>query len=317
LTELRIDSEYFETIVDTKDEPTGYCLKEATGGPEVEGDVFADDCGWSIDEPVGWQALGNATEGSRQEYNYALTEAPGILQYLQVVSTGRAGDVYRSVKASIARETVHQWVYFTNYSMADSWNASIYGKNTAYLPELTSAPCGGGWAKGSSLAYAWEIPPGPARKYDGPTIYTKDMACEQPYFGISEPYDGAFHSNDTVFALGARFNRSFTTSNPACQAAVEDDPSTWQNCVKSLLGMTSEFDGGAPSWRPVLEMPEVGDAKAHSESGVGCRYTGPTQIKLEGDMMRVWSKETQAVDVRPNCGSLTDLHSTGGAMFLR
>ncbi|MDR1293539.1 MAG: hypothetical protein LBK59_01060, partial [Bifidobacteriaceae bacterium] len=315
LTELRIDPEYMEKIAATKAEPTGYCRKQATGGPAAEGDAFAAVCGWASDMTARWQPLGPASAG--QEYHYAITEAPGITQYFQITSTGRAGGVYRTVRASIARETAQQWVYFGNYSMGDPWDTGIYSDTTAYLPELTSAACGGGWTKGSNLAYAWEIipgavPPVPARQYD--KVGQNNVSCVQGYATDDYVYDGPVHQNDTLFVDGAIYNRTVTTSDPACQNADEADPSTWALCVKPWHATTlPQFNGGAPSWRPRLDLASVGDAKHNSVNGLGCRYTGPTRILLEGNQMRVWSRETEAVDERPGCGSVADLHSVDGA----
>ncbi|MDR0594345.1 MAG: hypothetical protein LBG60_14070, partial [Bifidobacteriaceae bacterium] len=63
LTELRIDPEYLDSISSTKDEPTGYCEKDATGGPPSDGDVFAGVCGWTAATAPGWQKLGGDEGG--------------------------------------------------------------------------------------------------------------------------------------------------------------------------------------------------------------------------------------------------------------
>ncbi|MDR1188755.1 MAG: hypothetical protein LBK95_15125 [Bifidobacteriaceae bacterium] len=317
LTELRIDPEYFETIAATKDTDAGYCRKDATGGPEAEGDVFAGLCGWDAAEAVGWQQLGGAEGGSRQEYHYAVTEAPGTTQYLQVVSTGRSRDVYRSVRASIARETAQQWVYFKNYGISDPNDPVVYGKTTIYGDNMTSVICGGGWAKGVNIPYDWEVYPyvptsGVKREYIDASLNPK--GCSQGYATADNPYDGPVHANDTIYGWDAVFTGvegGFTTAYPECKKAVPDNPATWQNCVKG----TATFPNGiAPQWRERLDLASVGNAKLTSVNGLGCRYTGPTRIRLEGDRMTVWSRQTQASDERQDCGTVEALRSTEGAL---
>jgi hypothetical protein len=323
LTELRVDPEYFENIILTKDEPTGYCAKQAVGGPAAEADVFASLCGWDAAMAPRWQALGTG-EGNRQYYHYAITEQSNFPQYAEVVATGRAGDVYRSVKTTIARETTQRWLAFHNYNLIDPRDRSMYGQEAVYGENMTSQACGGGWSKGADmpdLGYEWETaaagalatPTKPPRTYT--TSSGALRGCVWVYNWGHMFHIGAVHSNDTFKVQNFTADTQLTFSDPRCQLADPDDPSTWQNCVVLYLpSAPAVFVGPAPTYRPVLEMPSVGNAKSHSLAGAGCRYEGPTRIIFYGDHMTVWSKES--TEERPGCGSLADLASALGAQNL-
>ncbi|MDR0365946.1 MAG: hypothetical protein LBH68_03835 [Bifidobacteriaceae bacterium] len=322
LTELRIDPDYLDSIKDTRDEQTSYCHKQATGGPVEEGDVFAATCGWDQAMEPRWEMLTD-DEGRRpQEYHYTITQYDPSTQYAEVLSTGRSGDVYRSVRATLARETTQQWAYFSDYALADPSDQAVYNDAIgAYSPYLTSEECGGNWAQDADrpkLGYYWETQqlyptnPKPRRTYVyGPRGETRD--CRFGWWNNSYTFDGPVHSNDTFMGSGARISGKFTVADPRCKAAKAGDYPTWQRCaVARHEGEGSlNFTGAAPEFREPLQMPTVADAKSKSHAGLGCLYQGPTYIVLDGDMMTVWSKRT--TEDRPGCGTPTQLASADGA----
>ncbi|MDR3107932.1 MAG: pilus assembly PilX N-terminal domain-containing protein [Bifidobacteriaceae bacterium] len=326
LTELRIDPDYLEKIAASKDEPDGYCQKEATGGPAAEGDAFGADCGWDPDMAPRWQKLGDGDGGAYQEYHYAIVEKPGLTQYIEVTSTGRSRGVYRSVKASISRETTQRWVYFENYSITDPFDESVYPDTGGlYTPYLTSEACGGNWANGANLpdlGYFWQTKSyhaaelKPLRLYEraaSPGATAASYKCDQGVWSSIFTFDGPVHSNDSLFATGAKFLGKVTVSDPRCKLSDPDDPATWDQCAQGWPGWSywGQWLGPAPEYREVLQMPTVADAKSKSLSGVGCLYQGPTRIILNGAEMTVWSKET--TENRAGCGSPSELASPGGA----
>ncbi|MDR1441356.1 MAG: hypothetical protein LBJ02_03050 [Bifidobacteriaceae bacterium] len=314
LTELRVDPTYLDSVEATKDDPNGYCQKEAAGGPAAEGDVFAHDCGWAPDKKAGWQTLGGAEGGAYQRYHYAITEREDMAASFVVVSTGRSRDVYRSIEARLTREMTTMWLYFSNYGMTDPSNYETYNLDGAYpgAGKLTSEACGGGWSVGSDLAYSWQLAPSDPNSTKPPREYMSDgksKDCVQGYWIDGITLDGPVHSNDTLYSAGGRFGGPFSTANPSCRSAKAEAPSTWNKCLQS--GGYGDWAGPPPQYREVLQPPPVGTAKQMALDGTGCLYQGPTRIILDGEYMKVWSKETTTE--RPNCGTMAELKSKAGA----
>ncbi|MDR0431821.1 MAG: hypothetical protein LBH48_00665 [Bifidobacteriaceae bacterium] len=322
LTELRINPDYLDDVTATKNKPTGYCNKPATGGPKAEGDVFASTCNWSAAMEPRWDQLLGSDGERPQEYHYAVTQYDVPTQWVEVVSTGRSGDVYRSVRTTLARETTQQWGYFADYALADPIDPAVYNNtNGLYAPYLTSEECGGNWALGAdlpNLGYFWETKqldptnPKPRRTYqlfEG----SPRLDCRFGWWSSSYSFSGPVHSNDTFFGAGATINGKFTVSDPRCKESDAEDPSTWWHCsvAHSNGNGALNFIGPAPVYREPLQMPTVADAKTKARAGLGCLYQGATRIVLNGDMMTVWSKDTK--EDRPGCGSPAQLATAEGA----
>ncbi|MDR2381681.1 MAG: hypothetical protein LBE08_11015 [Bifidobacteriaceae bacterium] len=313
LSELRADAEYFENLTLNTANATGYCFKQAVGGPAAEGDVFASDCGWPAAMAPRWQRLGGDDGGDYQEYHYAVTEYSVMSQYIDVVSTGRSRDVYRSVKATIVRETAQRWSYMLNYFLVDP---RMYSSGEFYGDAVTSSGCGGGWAKGVTLpdfGYSWASP-APVRRYQyrNASGGVSWASCRPyAYTGLKGGAGAPMHSNDTFYVVAQTENGEMTTSDPLCKTADPANQATWKRCVGNRSNAPTVWNAPMPTYREVLELPTVGDPKAWSIAGFGCRYEGPTRIILQGSSMQVWSKHT--VTERPGCGSIADLTSPSGA----
>ncbi|MDR2253184.1 MAG: hypothetical protein LBD97_04870 [Bifidobacteriaceae bacterium] len=309
LAQLRGDPTYLSEVSDPSDP---YCRDEATGGPE--GDYFAEPCGWNDSTAVQWESIGD-----RQEYHFAITTYSPITEQVEVLSTGRAGDVVRSLKGYVGREASDKWLYFTDYELADptdyttyrTWTndpaESVYGPN-----QLTSQGCGGGYSLGTQaggtneLGYKWQMSPtSPVRR----TYVNKGLSfeCAVPDFVAGDVIDGPVHSNDTIRSSGAKFTDRFSTFDPKCQGAQAADPATWNRCVDG----TADF-GVMPTYRDgPLQLPSTDDPReAATQGGRGCLYQGPTRIVFDGTKMRVWSRHT--VTNRPGCGTPAALASSGG-----
>jgi Tfp pilus assembly protein PilX len=311
LAQLRGDPSYLEAITGP-DAP--YCQDRATGGPD--GDQFGSQCGWGADTPVGWEEIGSG----RQRYHYAITAYSATAEAVEVLSTGRAGQVYRALKGYLGREAGAKWLYFSDYELADpndyttysTWvnqpSESVYGAG-----QLTSQGCGGGYTLGADLTrpgelgYRWQLgPASPVRR----AYVNKGLSfpCAEPDFTAGDVLSGPVHSNDTIRSSGAQFQGAFSTSDPACRQASAADEATWGQCVNGAAVFSS-----APVYRPEpLQLPDTEDPKAAAKrDGRGCLYQGPTRIVLDGAKMRVWSRDT--AHPAPHCGSAAALASSAGA----
>jgi hypothetical protein len=311
LAQLRGDPAYLDGIAAPTD---AYCQDQATGGPDQ--DYFAAQCGWTDTTKPSWESL----SGGRQEFHYAIKEYSPVTEKIEVMSTGRSGDVTRTVKGYLSRETPDQWLYFSDYELADPKDYTTYSTwldnpaESVYGPDqLTSEGCGGSYALGAGsaklgeLGYRWQMTTGSSVRR---TYVNKGLAfaCAEPDFAAGDVLEGPVHSNDTIRASGASFNGQFTTFDPKCKEAKAEDPGTWDNCVNG----TAQFSA-KPEWRDgPLELPSTDDPRAvASAGGKGCLYQGPTRIVLDGARMRVWSKRTTTD--RAGCGTPAELKSAGGA----
>ncbi|MDR1427289.1 MAG: hypothetical protein LBJ08_05970 [Bifidobacteriaceae bacterium] len=343
LAELRIDREYLDHIVATKDNPAGYCHQTATGGPPLDGDIFAADCGWDTSTPVGWQTLADG-----QEYHYTIISKAEVAASFEVLSTGRSNDVYRSVRARISQETSTMWLYLTDYEIHDPKDlipAMLRMVSGIYAPNYTSPECGGTWSPNQSnpdLLYGWQAYPvisDSTVRRDFQTLFKLVLTgeymreyCTQNRWGYFLSFDkpgpntplelkGPIHSNDVIYGRDAAVTGPVTTSYPACLDADPEDPTTWDKCVVGELSNpdkvyamrgTLKWEGQAPAYRAPLVFPTTEEPKSMAaDQGIGCMYQGPTRIVLDGDHMRVWSKET--VDPKWGCGTEVDLQSDVGA----
>ncbi|MDR1441359.1 MAG: hypothetical protein LBJ02_03065 [Bifidobacteriaceae bacterium] len=335
LTELRVDPGYLTHIEETKTADTGYCRKEAVGGPLAEGDDFHEVCGWPDNQAPRYLKLGGEEGGSAQSYHYVINEVSESGASIIMTSTGRSHNVYRSIQTRFTRENTAMWLYITNYELSDPTPGGTYegASNLAapiYGENVTAEACGAGWAPGitlGDLGYAWETPvwggsgAKPAREYVRAYL-NQTIACSQPYFVPQDVLDGKVHSNDSIQSVGATFLGELTSANPRCLDVDPNDStkSSWNKCVTGDMSDPdgprqgfATFGAQAPSYREALALPTVQDPKYKAtEGGVGCLYEGPTRIIFNGKQMRVWSKESTTE--RTNCGSVSELASEDGAL---
>lgn len=98
---------------------------------------------------------------------------------VRVRSTGRSGQLTRSVVASFRMRGFVDYTYFTDYEIQD--------------PQITGADVA------ACTLHAWENRP---------------SGCGTIQFGTRDALDGRVHSNDTMVICGATFTGSVTTANP-------------------------------------------------------------------------------------------------------
>jgi hypothetical protein len=316
---LRMDPTYLESVDGPDDD---YCKDDATGTPTggPAEDVFRDDCGWNADTEIGWEDIA----GDKQQwFHYSVVYYEPITEQVRALVTGRSNDVLRTQLVYLGREATDQWLYFTDYELADpndyttytTWisdpSEGDYGAN-----QLTSQGCGGGYILGADastmkeLGYRWQLgADSPVRRTYNNRGF--EYPCVEPDFLLGDVIQGPVHSNDTIRASGAQFVGKFSTGDPACGNATSENTNSWQDCVNG----TADFSQ-MPVYRDKkLELPDTKDPRnAAVNEKKGCLYRGPTRIVLNGDQMQVWSKETQAADLAGrNCGALDALRSAAGA----
>lgn len=335
LSRLRAEDTYLDNVATMAGDPTGYCGLRATGGPED--DHFAGVCGWDATSEVGWQEFGDIVGGDyRQRFHYVVTSYDDASKSAKVVSTGRAGDVVRSISARIAKDSTAAYLWITDYELSPPKDYASYPD-----PGAVPAVCGGGWPEETTMnqiGYRWQwaeniadplMPNGltdpPARRYQdtsGGWYY-----CRQARFGPGDVLNGRVHSNDTILASDQpsndppEFGDQFTTSNPNCRdKVVPGDPSTYRYCVEldsnSLPGDSNAGYGlwsSQPRHVERLDIPKVPDKAVIGDKG--CQYQGATRIIFNGDgTMTVWSKYGPDSPPKPGeCGSAAQLRSSAGA----
>jgi hypothetical protein len=317
---LRLDPSYLDNVADKADDAGGYCKHGAVGNSTSVSeagarDYFTDSCNWGSLSGPRWKRIGNDTSRTQQQYHITILHYYALPGAVDVVSTGRSGNTYRSLRAKISLDTTPLYLYFSDYELGDPTDVNNYPNptNTYTGAALTSEECGGLWPGDSpALGYAWQnldnttannIPP---RRY---TYQGMVRPCLQASFGSWDKLKGRIHSNDLIRANGAMFNGPFTTANPLCTA--NGGVLNKDDCIEGTANwMTTEV-----SYSGHKEMPGIGDTKQAAADGIGCSYQGATRIILgrpNANQMTVWSPWTTTTS--PGCGQLPDLALESGAV---
>lgn len=178
---------------------------------------------------------------------------------IRIRSTGKVGDVTRSIVADLRQSGFIDFLYFTDYEVQD--------------PELTG------------LAYCethiWE---------------GRSNNCANIRFGTNDIIDGPLHSNDTLTICGSVFNGRVTTSNPNNPIFIR--PSGCGNATYAVgTGPTYQAPLSMPPTNAELKKETRNDLTASEVPLPGCLYTGPTVITFTADgRMNVkspWTIRTQ------------------------
>ncbi|HTW16834.1 MAG TPA: pilus assembly PilX N-terminal domain-containing protein [Nocardioides sp.] len=245
-------------------------------------------CSWGADKPVGWVPVPGA---DRAEYHYeAETTSTPVNGTVRLTSTGRVGEVTRSVQTVLRRGGFGEFLYYTMYEEVDPANTSTYdgasGRRTTT------------WAAANCVRYWW------------PTTSPRNSDCVNIQFAGGDVINGPMHTNDRILTGGAvRFKGTTTTSWPDC-----DKPTGKQCYAKAGSTANPIFEKGI-SYRPEIELPTtVGDLRPYVDATKteepGCLYTGPTRIKLVAttaaySTMQVWSPYSQTA-LNTGCGNATE-----------
>jgi hypothetical protein len=180
-------------------------------------------------------------------------------------STGRVGNITRSVVANLKQQGFIDFLYFSDYEIQD--------------PDQSGA------SVSTCVKYAWAGRP--------------SSGCGEIAFGSGDIINGSVHSNDTIRICAATFNGPVTTgNNPSSGLFYTAKDSNGSNCNGQV------FTAGTPTYSPVIGMPSTNSQmKKETRSDLpvdvpqpGCLYTGPTKIVFNsGGTMTIrspWTKKT-------------------------
>lgn len=252
---------------------------------------------------------GAASEGSfRYDRDKTLLTVDGTIK---IISTGRVGNVTRTVAASLRRRNFLDYLYFTNYETKDPAIYSI--PPDAYTPDQA----GNGPTPPNNLCNKYYYGAVGQRRDVG-TILRNDFAgdtdppaCTEISFSSVDVINGPLHSNDAIRINGTpTFNGPTTTTY---NGSLNGGQRWWGSGTPSFLP-------GDPKLASALIMPPTNAALKNetnpSLGGTGCLFTGPTAIRLNNDgTMDVISPFTRNMycSVAPNPD--TDLYYSTGNGF--
>lgn len=312
LTRLRLDGDYLDRA-DPAADPSedNYCLNPAIAGPDVT--VPAASPGvpvcsnLSSSTPVGWVAVeaGAVASADTPSFHYRVVRYDSVQREVLLESVGRSRGVYRTLQARIAHPSSSDYLYFSDYELADPQDEAAYPDNPRYPgTQNTSQACGGGASNSAELSYAWDtLGTGTYPRVYSPATGVVVANCLEPRFVTGDVLDGRVHSNDTIRStgtVGAQFLGRLSTSDPRCATIDPLAPATWASCL-SEEHRTAQLTQ-APTYEPVMSMPVISDLATVSDK-VGCRYSGATRIIAHEDgTMTVWSKDSVSADDRLGCG---------------
>jgi Tfp pilus assembly protein PilX len=258
------------------------CANTALKGPATSGGAA---CGWGSSTAPGWLTVPGSDTGAQFHYDVSTTSTR-VDGRIELTTTGRSGDAYRTTQVVLRRGGFGEFLYYTVYETISPANEAVYGINNASAQDKCSH-------------YYWE----PVTATSKP----RDASCRDLSFITGDKINGPLHTNDTMLMSGApRFSGTTTTSTPACRPVNGVTPPA-TSCYRKATGSTAPVFSKGIAYRPEVELPSTGgDLNVHVDpvqtSRPGCLYTGPTRIRLNsnGDM-QVWSPHSTSVN--PGCGA--------------
>ncbi|HYM57654.1 MAG TPA: hypothetical protein VES79_06790 [Solirubrobacteraceae bacterium] len=208
-------------------------------------------------------------QGGKSEYAIELIPANGFTQCIvnngtsvidtasttfSLRTTGRSGDVKRSLGATLRRKSFLDYLYFTDYETSD--------------PKVYSDPGEAAYAQANCVKYR----PGPPPR--DPT------RCREIQFADADVIEGPFHTNDDILTcnqptFGRNVNDRIEVSGPA---------PGWDPVCSA--GVAPEFKGTYEADVETLTMPSTNAALA-TRADPDYNYTGKTTIVLNGADMTV------------------------------
>ncbi len=223
----------------------------------------------------------------RYEVDNSLYSMSGIVR---IRSTGKVGEVTRSVVANLKQKGFIDFLYFTDYEIMDP---DITGSTTCGTAQVSYAP--------------------------------HNSNCTEIQFASADVLNGPVHSNDRMRICGSTFSQGVTTNtilSPNFVNTCASDPIVWG--VAGAVGPTYSAKISLPPTNQNMKNETRQDLPIDVPRP-GCMYTGPTSITFDatGNMRVVspWTKFTRpsltvgiASQNPAECGSLAALNSTTGAL---
>jgi hypothetical protein len=220
-----------------------------------------------------WATIPGSDDRASYRYEVDNSDYPtkGILH---VRSTGRVGDVTRSLVADLKQTGFIDYLYFTNYETQDPAYTGVTQVDTNH--------------KNVCERYAYG---NPARS---------SSTCGDIQFGPKDTFGGSVRSNDRMLICGANFDGPVISSSTT-------DP-IWSK--PSGCGSNPTWGvGTGPVYQAPIDMPPTNsELKKETRNDLhdevprpGCLYTGPTVITFEfiggSPKMRVMSPWTKYTNI--------------------
>jgi Tfp pilus assembly protein PilX len=200
---------------------------------------------------------------------------------LQVRSTGRSGNVRRSVVGTLRRSGFLDYLYFTDLETTDPIVYQI------------SDPSEATWAAANCLTY---------RRAGRPS------RCSGIVFASDDSIAGPFHTNDDFLACGTpTFGRN---TNDAIEVS-SPNPGYYAGCGGTA---NPDFKGSFKTNASILTMPSS-NASIASVALPGYSFTGRTQITLSGSTMTVINNSTTQTKALPSNGVIYVKNGTCGTTY--
>ncbi|MFF1878187.1 hypothetical protein [Leifsonia sp. NPDC058230] len=211
----------------------------------------------------------------RYEVDNSKYSSTGILR---LRSTGKVGNVTRTIVADLKQQGFIDFLYFTDYEMLD--------------PDINSST-------GCTVAHAWEL------------SSARPSNCVIQFVKADE-IKGPLHSNDTLDICGGKFDQTVTSSNTTLKNGVRYTTIGCSPTYTPTDGVGAPLSVGyaKPIGMPATNSKMIQETRTDLPQTVqrpGCLYTGPTTIKFNSDgtmtVRSPWTKKTQIVGDPPTGGS--------------
>jgi hypothetical protein len=261
------------------------CSNVALAGPNQPGNT----CGWTATTASGWVPV--VADAVNPSYFHYDIDASGLDAHgeINVTSTGRSGNVTRTVESVIGREGSTDFLYYTDLEDADPANQMVYSTPP------TTYTCG---ANGAQKDIYWWSP-----KISGVNRTNVNPRCIEIGFAAGDVLNGPVHFNDTPLmnAAGTKFLSGFETSDPACKGATT--AANYSLCVRSTSGGQPTYGTTSVPSKPVwADVKYLDDTSAKFATYPGCHFYGSTRIIFNADgTMTVWSKDSQGKATGAGC----------------
>jgi hypothetical protein len=272
----------------------------------------SNTCGWTMSTRTGWQPVQAGATGPKDAYFHYSVDASrkqseGIVD---LVVTGRANGVYRTIEARVGMGGSTDYVYYTDFESADPTNIQAYDDTATGTDKVACGSRGGS----ESGALYW---------YQG----RESAECMEIQFISTDVLNGAVFSNDTIYSTGATFSKTFETSDTRCNNATANRNTWAANCLRFGRNVSSSATFGTS--QPRYAIPKyLPDNSVQFKTNPGCHYYGATRVIFQADgKMRVWNKRSVNNNIPPvaiaapgattvpDCGSLDALNADDGALL--
>ncbi|HEY7756319.1 MAG TPA: hypothetical protein VID69_08845 [Actinomycetota bacterium] len=251
-----------------------------------------------------WVAVPGAASDAQFRYRVD-TSSLAVDGTVHVTSSGRVGNVTRTIDASMRRRNFLDFLYFTDFETQDPILYST-SQGDDYTPTDAQTYC--------AHYYYGSVTNPPSRRDIGNVVrsdFTGDAdpnpTCTEISFATVDVINGPLHSNDAIRISGnPQFLGDTSTS--------WDDPSG-----QHWWGSGSpDFLPGDPELADPLTMPpsnvEIKNETDSGQGGTGCLFTGPTAINLRNDgTMDVISPFSKAINCSVSPNPNANLYYTEGA----